>query len=84
MNTGSVKTYTREDLVTFGNYLLSDLRRSKFEVPELINLPSERINKVHDADISNWQDMEKEVSTIFETMKQEIRDQMFIDSLSVE
>jgi len=29
-------------------------------------------------------DKETEVSNIFETMKQEIRDQMFIDSLSVE
>lgn len=73
--------YTREDLVTFGNYLLSDLRKSKFKVSELKNLPKERINKVHDADIANWQDMEKEVNTIFDTMKQEIRDQMFIDSL---
>lgn len=84
MNTGSVKTYTREDLVTFGNYLLSDLRRSKFNSTELNDLPKERISKVHDADIANWQDMENEVSIIFETMKQEIRDQMFIDSLSIE
>ncbi len=76
--------YTKKDLVTFGNYLLSDLRNSKFKVPELHHLAAERIDKVHDADIANWQDMEKEVNTIFDTMKQEIRDQMFIDSLSVE
>jgi len=73
--------YTRQDLVTFGNYLLSDLRKSRFDSDLLNNLPNERTNCVHDSDISNWEEMEKEVNQIFEEMKQEIRDKMLIDSV---
>lgn len=42
------KTFTMEDLVSFGNYLLSEERNESIESPEMKGL-------VGDWDITNWQ-----------------------------
>jgi hypothetical protein len=52
------KTYTKADLVSFGNYLLSEKRFNLFEgnplfTPETLEM---RLSCVHDADIANWQE----------------------------
>ena len=50
--------YTLSDLVSFGNHLLSEKRREDFQ--SHTDLGSEdleqRLMKVNDADIANWQD----------------------------
>lgn len=42
--------YTEAELVTFGEYLLSDERRLRF----VGQSPAELLKMVHDADIENW------------------------------
>lgn len=53
------KIYTRTDLVTFGNYLLSKERNDSFQngsgMPEK-NFEELKLN-VHHADIENWQEL---------------------------
>lgn len=54
------KIYTRTDLVTFGNYLLSEARAKMFEnatMPTEEEL-NEYVNQVHHADIENWIELE--------------------------
>lgn len=48
-----MKTYTTADLVSFGNYLLSEDRKNNFIDPG--DNFEERIKHVHDADIANWE-----------------------------
>lgn len=44
----------QKELVSFGQYLLSEKRKKRFEETES-NIPiSERMSKVTDADIANW------------------------------
>lgn len=51
------KLYTKSDLVSFGLYLLSDVRKELFEShPDFTSDTLERrLKRVHDADISNWE-----------------------------
>ena len=45
-------TFTLDDLVSFGKYLLSDERIKLIEANH--EDPAEYLNLVHDADIANW------------------------------
>lgn len=48
--------FTEEDLISFGEYMVSPQRRQLFEShpdPSGISL-EERLGSVHDADLSNW------------------------------
>lgn len=48
--------FLEEDLVSFGNYMISPERRQLFEAnpdPSGLTL-EERLSKVHDADLANW------------------------------
>lgn len=48
--------FTKKEMVSFGNYLLSKERKESFENhPELgsENL-EERLSQVHDSDVANW------------------------------
>ncbi len=45
--------YTESDLVTFGNYLLSDKRKESFHGGTYSEL-MERLKQVHDNDLANW------------------------------
>lgn len=51
------KLYTKTQLVSFGLYLLSKERRDLFIThPEFTtDTLQERLSRVHDADISNWE-----------------------------
>ena len=49
------KQFTESDLVSFGNYLLSDKRKECFHAGSYAEL-MERLNHVHDCDLANWQD----------------------------
>jgi hypothetical protein len=58
-----VTYYNRKDLVSFGTYLLSEIRKSKIissymqDVEDGIKNPYplfERLKAVHNADIQNW------------------------------
>lgn len=55
------KTKKTFDLVSFGNYLLSDERKKLFENhPEPTSLSlEERLSQVHHADIENWKEKNK-------------------------
>lgn len=48
--------FTEEDLVSFGNYMVSDLRREMYEShPDLKDENiEERLKSVSDADLANW------------------------------
>lgn len=56
------KLYTESQLTSFGNYLLSDKRKERFEAMDKVaeedgaSIPpaEERLKAVHHADISNW------------------------------
>lgn len=52
-------TYSKEDLVSFGNYMVSKQRRNLYEThPEANNISvDERLSNVHDADLANWQNL---------------------------
>lgn len=56
--------YDEKDLVSFGNYLLSEERREVFKNnPNFPNgeLLEERLSEVHHADVENWKaKMDKE------------------------
>lgn len=55
-----MEAFSRIDLVSFGNYLLSEERRQlfvqnpNFEKGELLE---ERLKHVHNADIENWKEL---------------------------
>lgn len=55
------KTKKTSDLVSFGNYLLSDERKNNFknhpDFPE--STLEERLSQVHHADIENWKHKNK-------------------------
>lgn len=57
-------TYTEFDLVTFGEYLLSEERKKRVS----------KINRdcVNHADICNWKDKRKQEDIIVERMEQEV------------
>ena len=48
--------FTEEDLVSFGEYLLSDERKQKVEEnwPNTSEILESNLKKVHDADLANW------------------------------
>lgn len=50
--------YTKKQLVSFGNYLLSKERKKSFMALSMDNL-EERISAVHHADIENWKEINK-------------------------
>lgn len=55
-----VTYYNKKDMVSFGNYLLSDKRKADIEQGES-NVPAEdRMKEVHHADIENWIETLKE------------------------
>lgn len=63
--------FNEKDLVSFGTYLLSEKRKARFEesYKEVIRngvknpVPTEeRLKQVHDADIQNWIDDQKELN----------------------
>jgi hypothetical protein len=49
-----MKTFTRKQLVSFGNYLLSEQRKSLYEGQEV----EQRLSQVNHADVENWLDLE--------------------------
>lgn len=49
---------TKKDLISFGNYLLSEKRKERFKAISNKNL-KERLSEVHDADIANWKEDQK-------------------------
>lgn len=56
-----VTYFNRKDLVSFGNYLLSDERKERFQnhpEPPSISL-EERLRNVTHADIENWMEENK-------------------------
>lgn len=59
-----MKTYTEKDLIAFGLYLLSEDRESSLRETNNVNpkaLPyEERKRWVHDADLRNWEHLQKE------------------------
>jgi hypothetical protein len=58
-----VTQFNEGDLVSFGNYLLSDARKQRFiNHPEADKMPplEDRLSMVHHADIANWIDMQSE------------------------
>lgn len=59
-----MEQFTREDLVTFGEYLLSDKRTKSIS----------KINRqcVHHADICNWLDKRKQEDIIVEETRLEV------------
>jgi len=82
-----VTSFNRKDLVSFGNYLLSEERRELFKQhPDLgENQLEERLANVHHADFSNWmykvtkgntdylfEDIKYPVSTFGEIIKIEV------------
>ena len=63
-----VTYYNRKDLVSFGSYLLSENRKSRFEVSfdakikeGMTNLMpvEDSVRQVHHSDIENWIDKER-------------------------
>jgi len=54
-----VTYFNKKDLVDFGNYLLSNKRKCRFEKRQGgLSIP-ERLSMVHDADIANFLDDKK-------------------------
>lgn len=54
--------YTEADLVSFGNYMVSEERRDLYAThPDYANIEMlvERLSQVHHADIENWKDKRK-------------------------
>lgn len=50
------RKFEEKDLVSFGNYLLSDERKTIFKKhPTDLSL-EERLSNVHDPDLANWKD----------------------------
>ncbi len=55
----SDKQFTASDLISFGNYLVSDARRKTFgNAPKGGVSKSERMKVVHDSDIQNWKEQQ--------------------------
>jgi len=54
-----VTSFNRKDLVSFGNYLLSDARREMFVEGEHKLSLEERLCMVHHADVCNWLDIQE-------------------------
>ena len=50
--------YTESDLISFGNYLLSDKRKEYFHGGSYTEI-MESLGHIHDNDITNWQDKNK-------------------------
>lgn len=48
--------FTEEDLVSFGEYMMSDQRRKLYEEHPEISSENieERLKSVHNADLANW------------------------------
>lgn len=57
-----VTYFNKKDLVSFGNYLLSDERGRSFKATEHIHPDSihQRLSNVHHADIENWKELQKQ------------------------
>jgi hypothetical protein len=65
-----VKHLTEEDLVSFGNYLLSEKRKESFTDTEKdLSLPSieERLKLVNDVDLANWKHFVATKTSVEET-----------------
>lgn len=52
----SEKQFTEKDLVDFGNYLGSDLRRERYNSVESGLTTNERLQNVSDADVQNFKE----------------------------
>lgn len=50
------KQFTEKDLVDFGNYLGSDLRRERYNSVESGLTTNERLQNVSDADVQNFKE----------------------------
>lgn len=52
--------FTERDLVSFGDYLLSDERKEKIlSNPEFEGRLEEDLKQVYDADLANWSEMQQ-------------------------
>ena len=51
-----MERFTKSDLISFGQYLLSEERARKFrETAQVVRFSvKERLSQVHDADFQNW------------------------------
>jgi len=49
-----VTYFNHKDLVSFGNYLLSDERKERFEKSEITVPLEDRLSGVYREDIENW------------------------------
>lgn len=59
------RLYTERELVSFGNYLLSDSRYESIRGSEFSAVSDEMMEKlsgVHDADLANWKEEERQES----------------------
>lgn len=62
--------YTEKDLISFGNFVLSGMRKVENET-----------TKIHHSDLENWKDFKENVDDIFEKMKLEIEADLLKESL---
>lgn len=63
-----VTTYNMKDMVSFGNYVLSDERRELYaNHPQADSMPplEERLKHVSHADVENWKDKKSKEIAIF-------------------
>lgn len=54
---------SRKNLISFGNYMMSEERRERFKELSNDNL-EDRLSQVHDADIQNWKDMQETLKVV--------------------
>jgi hypothetical protein len=55
-----VTYFNRKDLVSFGNYLLSEERKTRYSLIDSEIQVDERLKHVSHADIENWIETEKD------------------------
>lgn len=62
-----MEKFTLEELISFGEYLLSDERtKAIVEHPDAAKMApvADRLKQVHDADVENWKEKRFEESTL--------------------
>jgi len=60
--------FTKKQLISFGNYLLSNERTESFKVISMDNL-EERLSRVNHSDVENWKEVSKNIQD--ETSREE-------------
>lgn len=58
-NQTSSTTFTEAELVSFGNYMVSEERKNSFEASKDLHpgfTVEERLSQVHHADVENWKE----------------------------